>query len=59
MKAKNFALLIPSIAVLWILTATGASASRSCPIAQSIYRDGDGKGFQLVFGAPLPGSTHH
>ncbi len=59
MKAKNLAVFIPSIAVLWGLTATGAAASKSCPIAQSIYRDGDGKGFQLVFRPPLPGSTAH
>lgn len=27
-----------------------------CKISQSVYRDTDGKGFELVFGAPPPGS---
>ncbi len=26
----------------------------TCQIAQSVYRDADGKGFELVFDAPLP-----
>lgn len=47
------------IAVFLILTLTASSPLESCPIARSIYRDGDGKGFQLVFGPPPPGRPFH
>ncbi|MBD1914053.1 hypothetical protein [Leptolyngbya sp. FACHB-8] len=33
-----------------------ANAEESCPISQSIYRDGNGQGFELVFGPPPVGS---
>lgn len=28
-----------------------------CKISQSVYRDADGKGFELVFGEPIPGTA--
>ncbi|CAN1211726.1 hypothetical protein TUMEXPCC7403_16095 [Tumidithrix helvetica PCC 7403] len=59
MKTTNFALLILSMVLLSMQTVTGAAASESCPIAKSIYRDADGKGFQLVFGPPPPRSPFH
>lgn len=36
-----------------MLLATPVSAS--CQIDQSIYRDADGKGFELIFSSPIPG----
>jgi hypothetical protein len=33
-----------------------AGLAAPCKINQSIYRDADGKGFELVFGAPIPGT---
>lgn len=39
-----------------ILTISVAEAvsPAPCKIAQSVYRDADGKGFELVFGEPIP-----
>ena len=59
MTATSFAVSILSILALAMPTATGAAASESCPIAKSIYRDGDGKGFELVFGPPTTGRIEH
>ncbi|HEY9815922.1 MAG TPA: hypothetical protein V6D20_09035 [Candidatus Obscuribacterales bacterium] len=55
----NFIAPVLSMISLSTLTATGVTASESCPIAESIYRDGDGRGFQLVFGPPTPGGIDH
>ncbi len=59
MKTTHFALAILSMMALSIGLGTGAVASASCPIAKSLYRDGDGQGFQLVFGPPPPGTPFH
>jgi hypothetical protein len=41
------------IPIIWIAAAQTSVAS--CKISQSVYRDLDGKGFELVFGPRLPG----
>lgn len=42
-----------TIALGIALLAAPASAA-TCPLDRSIYRDGDEKGFELVFGPPVP-----
>jgi len=59
MKTRSVAGLILVIISLSIPSLTEAKPTTVCPIAKSIYRDGDGKGFELVFGAPLPNTTYH
>jgi hypothetical protein len=57
MKNTQFAPLILSIIAFWTLTITEAISSESCPISRSIYRDGNGGGFQLIFSSPPPRSV--
>jgi hypothetical protein len=38
-----------------ILTLATQTLAAPCKIAQSIYHDSDGKGFELVFGTSIPG----
>jgi hypothetical protein len=57
MKNTQFVPFILSIIALWTLTITEAVSSESCPISRSIYRDGDGNGFQLIFSSPPKGSV--
>ncbi|PZO43285.1 MAG: hypothetical protein DCF19_04865 [Pseudanabaena frigida] len=57
MITTNFVVLTLSMAALSMLSATELAASDSCPIAKSIYRDGDGKGFQLIFSPPSSGGV--
>jgi hypothetical protein len=52
MKTKNSILLMLFLIALSMPALAEAVPSKGCPIAKSIYRDGDGKGFELVFGAP-------
>lgn len=59
MKTQNFVLLTFSIVTLGILTIAKATVAESCAIAQSIYRDVNGKGFQLMFSLPPAGSAIH
>ena len=56
-KGKPFVMLLAAIALSRPAIAESAPPN-ACPIAQSIYRDGDGKGFQLVFGPPPPGKPY-
>lgn len=39
-----------------ILTLATQTLAAPCKIAQSIYHDSDGKGFELVFGTSIPGT---
>lgn len=41
---------------LGILLLSESVLATPCKISQSVYRDADGKGFELVFGAPKTGS---
>lgn len=59
MKTKNSILLMLSIVALSMPTLAEAAPSKGCPIAKSIYRDGDSKGFELVFGAPPPNTPYY
>ncbi|OLP17017.1 hypothetical protein BST81_18755 [Leptolyngbya sp. 'hensonii'] len=45
--------------VLSVPALAKAAQTQGCPIAKSVYRDGDGKGFQLVFGPPPPNTPYH
>jgi hypothetical protein len=56
-KSTQFVPFILSIVAIWILTITKAVSSESCPISRSIYRDGNGEGFQLIFSSPPQGSV--
>ncbi|NEQ29209.1 MAG: hypothetical protein F6K28_61820, partial [Microcoleus sp. SIO2G3] len=58
MDAKNFAMLMIFVVAIPTTTVVEAVPSQVCPIAKSIYRDGDGKGFQLVFGSPPPNTPY-
>lgn len=42
----------PLFALLILGLPSGARAEEACPIVQSIYRDGNDQGFELVFGPP-------
>ena len=59
MKTTHFALAILSTTILFTQLGTGSVASASCPISKSLYRDGDGQGFQLVFSPPPTGTPFH
>lgn len=59
MKTKNSALLMLSIVVLAMPILAEVAPVKVCPIAKSIYRDGDGKGFELVFGGAAPNTPHY
>lgn len=59
MKTKNFVLLMLSIIVLSMPALAEAAPSKECPIAKSIYRDGDSKGFELIFSGPPPNTPYH
>ncbi len=59
MTNTYFSLAILSTAFLSTQLGTHAVASASCPIAKSLYRDGDGQGFQLVFSPPPTGTPFH
>ncbi len=37
---------------------TVTATSKTCQIAQSIYRDADGNGYELIFGPPAPPVYH-
>jgi hypothetical protein len=43
----------------WLWGFGKTASSESCPTARSIYRDAEGKGLQLVFGAPPTNSAIH
>jgi hypothetical protein len=45
---------IATLTAIMLLLPTQALAA-SCKIAQSVYRDSGGKGFELVFGTSIPG----
>ena len=62
MKTKyftHFSLFVLSITVLLTLMISRATTSEICPISDSIYRDANGQGFELVFGPPPVGSAVH
>lgn len=40
--------------IVLTLSAADLGLSQPCPISQSVYRDVEGKGFELVFGEPIP-----
>ena len=58
MKIPSYALLTLLIMVLSMYSPAEAALSQDCPLTQSIYRDGDGKGFELVFGPPPPKTVY-
>jgi len=43
--------------IMWVTAVAELASAAPCPIAQSVYRDAEGKGFELVFGEPLPNSV--
>ena len=43
-----------AVFTLAMVILTKSVSASTCQIAQSVYRDADGKGFELVFDAPLP-----
>ncbi len=54
---------MPSLGLLSALTValsadSGTATSKTCRIAQSIYRDADGNGYELIFGPPAPPVYH-
>ena len=58
MKARHLVLYLFAAIALSLPSMAKAGQSNACPIAKSIYRDAEGKGFQLVFGPPPEGSIY-
>lgn len=52
-------LTAPLLGASSTLSIAAAPRSAMCPIAQSVYRDGNGQGFELVFAPPPVGSPFH
>ncbi|MEO0986543.1 MAG: hypothetical protein AAFY20_13450 [Cyanobacteria bacterium J06639_14] len=46
-----------AIIPLGLVLLAAKVAATSCQISQSIYRDADGKGFELIFGRAIPGTA--
>lgn len=42
---------------LSFITAATPALAKTCTLSQSVYRDANGKGFELVFGKPVSGSS--
>jgi hypothetical protein len=59
MKTNNFAGLMLFIVALSMPSLAEAAPAKGCPIASSVYRDGDDKGFELVFDAPPPNTPYY
>lgn len=43
--------------IMWVTAVAELASATPCPIAQSVYRDSEGNGFELVFGEPLANSV--
>ena len=57
MKMISFKMFVLSTVAPLMLVIAQSVSSELCPIEKSIYRDGDGLGFELVFGPPPPESV--
>lgn len=44
--------------VCWTLKPPETATASTCPLAKSIYRDADHKGFELAFGPAVPDGVH-
>ena len=54
MKTQSCITLALSLIALSIPAPAQADPAQDCPLTQSIYRDADGKGFELAFSSPRP-----
>jgi len=59
MNTKRLVLTILLVVTLVAPLQAKTVPSNACPMNRSIYRDGNGNGYQLVFGSPPPKGIHH